>query len=176
MILTGILGTGNTNNSNQLIASYARTGDFISARNVFDELPHRGVMTWNALIIAYSRKGSPNEVIGLYRRMISEGVKPDSSIFTVTLKACASLVDLKTGEEIRDFAIEYGYKDDIFVCSSVLNMYAKCGKMDEAMRVFDGMPKKDLVSWTTMISGFVRIGGSIEAVTIYRRMQNEGME
>ncbi|RZC87568.1 hypothetical protein C5167_036106 [Papaver somniferum] len=177
MILTGILGTGsNNNNNNLLIASYARAGDFLSARSVFDDLPHRGVMTWNALIIAYSRKGSPDEVIGLYRQMILEGVKPDSSIFTVTLKACASLLDFKTGEEIRDLAIEYGYKDDVFVCSSVLNLYAKCGKMDEAMRIFDGMPKKDLVSWTTMISGFVRIGGSMEAVSIYRRMQNEGME
>ncbi|KAI3833646.1 hypothetical protein MKX03_022424 [Papaver bracteatum] len=177
MILTGILGTGNNNNnSTLLIASYARTGDFLSARSVFDDLPHRGVMPWNALIIAYSRKGSPDEVIGLYRRMILEGIKPDSSIFTVTLKACASLLDLKTGEEIRDLAIGYGYKDDVFVCSSVLNLYAKCGKMDEAMRIFDGMSKKDLVSWTTMISGFVRIGGSSEAMTIYRRMQNEGME
>ncbi|KAI3833645.1 hypothetical protein MKX03_022423 [Papaver bracteatum] len=166
MILTGILGTGNNNNSTLLIASYARTGDFLSARSVFDDLPHRGVMPWNALIIAYSRKGSPDEVIGLYRRMILEGIKPDSSIFTVTLKACASLLDLKTGEEIRDLAIGYGYKDDVFVCSSVLNLYAKCGKMDEAMRIFDGMSKKDLVSWTTMIS----------AMTIYRRMQNEGME
>ncbi|OVA01636.1 Pentatricopeptide repeat [Macleaya cordata] len=174
MILTGIFATGDSNG--QLIASYAKSGDIISARNVFEESLQRGVSTWNALIIAYSRKDSPLEAINLYRRMILEGIRPDSSTFTVTLKACAGLLDLKTGEEIRSHAIDLGYKNDVFVGSSVLNLYAKCGKMDEAVRVFDGMPKRDLVSWTTIITGYVQSGRSLEAVNIYRRMQKEGIQ
>ncbi|XP_010264122.1 PREDICTED: putative pentatricopeptide repeat-containing protein At3g25060, mitochondrial [Nelumbo nucifera] len=171
MIFTGVFSNGDSNG--QLIASYARIGDVTSARRVFEESPQRGVVTWNAMIIAYSRNDSPNEVQNLYRRMILEGVRPDSSTFTVTLKACSSLLDLKAGEKIRSQAIDFGYKDDIFVGSSILNLYAKCGKMDEALGIFNGMTKRDLVSWTTMITGFAQSGQPVEAVEVFRRMQIE---
>ncbi|KAJ4967986.1 hypothetical protein NE237_014687 [Protea cynaroides] len=174
LILTGVFSNGYSNG--QLIASYARFGDVASARRVFDESPQRGVSTWNALIIAYSRSYSAAEVLNLYQQMIVEGIRPDSSTFTVSLKACANLQDLKKGEEILSQATDFGYKDDVFVGSSALNLYAKCGKMDEALRIFNGMPKKDLVSWTTMITGFSQIGRPVEAIDIYRKMRMEEIE
>ena len=152
ILLTGLFKHGSSNG--QLISSYANIGDIESARKVFNVLPHRGVDAWNAMIIAYSRKEYPIEVLKLYRQMILEGVRPDSSTFTVALKACTSLSDLKTGEEIWCRAMDCGYEFDVFVGSSVLNLYAKCGKMVEAIVMFHRMPRKDLVCWTTMISGF----------------------
>lgn len=116
------------------------------------------------------------KVLTLYRRMIIEGVRPDSSTFTIALKACANLFDLEFGEEIRSLAVNCGYKDDVFVGSSLLNLYAKCGKMDEAMRLFDSMPKRDLFCWTTMITGFSQCGRATEAVGVYQRMKDEGLE
>ncbi|KAE7998010.1 hypothetical protein FH972_002590 [Carpinus fangiana] len=174
MVLTGLFDHGNF--SGRVILSYARTGDIVSARKVFDLLPQRGINTWNAMVIAYSHKEYPVEVLNLYRRLILEGVRPDSSTFTVALKACMSLSDLKKGEEIWCRAVDCGYEFDVFVGSSVLNLYAKCGKMDEAIAVFDKMPRRDLVCWTTMISGFAQSGRPIEAVDMYRLMQKEGIE
>ncbi|KAK9282538.1 hypothetical protein L1049_005459 [Liquidambar formosana] len=174
IILSGSSSYGNFNG--RLVASYARVGDMESARQVFDKICKRGVDVWNAMIIAYSRKDYPVEVLSLYHQMVLEGVRPDSSTYTVVLKACASLSDLKMGEEIRCQAVDCGYECDLFVGSSVLNLYAKCGKIDEAMVVFDKMPRRDLVSWTTMITGFVQSGRGREAIDIYRRMQGEGME
>lgn len=174
MIVSGIFNQRNSNG--QILASYARIGDIEFAREVFDKLPQRGVDAWNAMIIACSRKGCPVEVIDLYKQMIFEGVRPDSSTFTVALKACASLLDLKIGEEIRRQAVEFGYEYDVFVASSLLNLYAKCGKMDEAMGVFDKMLRRDLVSWTTMITGFVQSGHAKEAIDLYRLMQKKGLE
>lgn len=174
MIVSGIFNQRNSNG--QILASYARIGDIEFAREVFDKLTQRGVDAWNAMIIACSRKGCPVEVIDLYKQMIFEGVRPDSSTFTVALKACASLLDLKIGEEIRRQAVEFGYEYDVFVASSLLNLYAKCGKMDEAMGVFDKMLRRDLVSWTTMITGFVQSGHAKEAIDLYRLMQKKGLE
>ena len=174
MLLTGLFMHGSSNGG--LIASYANIGDIKSARKVFDVLPQRGVGAWNAMIIAYSRIEYPVEVLNLYRQMILEGVRPDSSTFTVALNACTRLLDLKTGEEIWCRAMDCGFEFDVFVGSSVLNLYAKCGKMDEAIVVFDRMLRRDLVCWTTMISGFAQSGRPIEAVDMYRRMQKEGME
>lgn len=173
MILTGIFINGNCNG--QLIATYSRNGNFPLARQVFDHSPQRGVDAWNAIIIAYSKMGSPNQVLHLYHTMILENVRPDSSTFTLAIKACASLVDLKTGEAIRHQAIEHGYGKDPFVESSVLNLYAKGGKMDAALEIFGKMMKRDLISWTTLITGLAQFGRGSEAIDIYRRMKDDGI-
>ncbi|KAK0575494.1 hypothetical protein LWI29_001481 [Acer saccharum] len=160
----------------RIIASYARINDITSARKVFDELPQRGVDTFNVMIIACSHKESPSEVLGLYNQMIKESVRPDSSTFTVALKACVSLMDLKLGEQVWHKAVDFGYENDVFVGSSLLNLYAKCGKMDKAIVVFDKMQRKDIVCWSCMINGFACNGQPREAVDMYKRMRNEGIE
>ncbi|KAL5729568.1 hypothetical protein ACHQM5_002500 [Ranunculus cassubicifolius] len=176
MVVTGIYTTGHFNG--KLVASYVRVGDIASARKVFDEMPQPGIATWNSIIIAYSRLGSSLQVVKLYRSLVfgGSGVKPDSTTFTVTLKACANLSDLILGEEVRSHAVETGYKDDVFVASSLVNLYAKCGKMEEAMKVFVEMPKRDLVTWTTMVTGYAQSGKPIEAIKMYREMQSQKVQ
>ncbi|KAL8225015.1 hypothetical protein R6Q57_017572 [Mikania cordata] len=174
LIISGYINTDRFNT--QLIASYTRTGDIEFARKVFDKIPDRRVNVWNAMIIAYSRKDCPDKVIKLYHELNSEFVRPDSSTFTVALKACTSLVNLEMGEVIRKHAIKCGYEHDVFVASSLLNLYAKCGKMNEALKVFDKMPKRDVVSWTTMITGFAQSGGGSEAIDMYQHMRMENVE
>ncbi|OAY81722.1 putative pentatricopeptide repeat-containing protein, mitochondrial [Ananas comosus] len=154
----------------RLIAAYARLGDVAAARAVFRTSSNPTISTWNALIVANSRLGSPADVLRLYRLLAARPgpACPDSSTFTLALRACAHLLDLEAGEEIKNRAADLGYRYDVFVCSSLLNLYAKCGKMDDAVKVFDEMPKRDVVSWTTMITGF--------AIGMYKRMRLEGME
>ncbi|PKI76764.1 hypothetical protein CRG98_002750 [Punica granatum] len=159
-----------------LVASYVRVGDIALAHRVFDEMPCRGVDSWNALIAAHSRRAYPEQVLGLYRRMVSEGVRPDSSTFAVAIKACTALNDLETGEEVRRRAVECGYETDVFVGSSVLNMYVKMGMMDRASVLFEKMPRRDVVCWTTMVTGFAQSGKSKEALMMYQRMRREGIE
>ncbi|MBA0605655.1 hypothetical protein Godav_018207 [Gossypium davidsonii] len=171
-----MIQTGHKNSVGNLIASYARVGDILSARKVFDKLSNRRVDSWNAMILAYSRKSFPKEVLDLYRQMIMEGIKPDSTTFTMAIKACVSLMDMEMGDEIWRKAVDFGYKKDVFVASSILNLYVKCGKMDEAMVVFNGMPRKDLVCWTTMVTGLAQSGRASEAIDSYRKMRMEGVE
>ncbi|XP_020106397.1 putative pentatricopeptide repeat-containing protein At3g25060, mitochondrial [Ananas comosus] len=161
-----------------LIAAYARLGDVAAARAVFRTSSNPTISTWNALIVANSRLGSPADVLRLYRLLAARPglARPDSSTFTLALRACAHLSDLEAGEEIKNRAADLGYRYDVFVCSSLLNLYAKCGKMDDAVKVFDEMPKRDVVSWTTMITGFVNAGEPLEAIGMYKRMRLEGME
>ncbi|CAN1172352.1 Putative pentatricopeptide repeat-containing protein At3g25060, mitochondrial [Linum perenne] len=174
MVTSGVYANGSFVGC--LISSYSRGGGIATARQVFDKLTKRGVDAWNSIIIAYSHERCPNQVLGFYRRMISEGVRPDSSTFTLALKACSSATDLELGKEVWRVAVDLGYQGDVFVASSVLNLFAKCGRMDEAKKVFDNMVKRDVVSWTTMVTGFIRSGHSLEAVDMYRTMRNEGIE
>ncbi|KAJ6403761.1 hypothetical protein OIU84_012044 [Salix udensis] len=145
IITTGIFSTNSSSNG-LVIASYARIGDITSARHLFDKLPHRGVDAWNSIIVAYSRRYYLTEVLIHYHQMVNEGVKPDSSTFTVAIKASSSLKDLE------------------------------CGKIDEAKLVFDKMVKRDVVCWATMITGLVQNGKVLEAFDMFRRMRKEGIE
>ncbi|EFH40041.1 predicted protein [Arabidopsis lyrata subsp. lyrata] len=160
--------------SRDLVALYGRIGEISYARKVFDQLPQRSVSVYNSMIVVYSRGNNPNEVLKLYDQMISERVKPDSSTFTITIKACLSGMALEKGEAVWSKAVEFGYKNDVFVCSSVLNLYMKCGKMNEAEVLFRKMTKRDVICWTTMVTGFAQGGKSMKAVEFYREMQNEG--
>ncbi|XP_021736954.1 putative pentatricopeptide repeat-containing protein At3g25060, mitochondrial [Chenopodium quinoa] len=173
LITSGLINQRNP--ATKLISSYAQIGDIKVARQVFDKLPQRGIDAWNAMIIAYSRMGFSNDVVGVYKEMINEGIKPDSSSYTVAIKACASLCDFEMGEEIWHQAVGFGYKDDDFVGCSVLNLLSKGGRMVEAKAVFEGMKRKDLVCWTTMVTGFAKIGQGLEAVGVFREMQEQGM-
>ncbi|KAJ6956477.1 hypothetical protein NC652_007525 [Populus alba x Populus x berolinensis] len=175
IITTGLFFT-NSNSNGLVIASYARVGGITAARHLFDKLPQRGVDAWNAMIIASSRRYHLTEVLNLYHQMVNEGVKPDSSTFTVAIKASSSLKDLEAGERIWRRAVDFGYGCDVFVGSSVLNLYVKCGKIDEAKLVFDKMVKRDVVCWATMITGLVQNGKVLEAVDMFRRMRKEGIE
>ncbi|RAL43418.1 hypothetical protein DM860_012559 [Cuscuta australis] len=162
----------------QLISAYAEAGHTELARKVFDELPQRrrSICAWNSMIVAYSRKGFPGEAMDLYGEMISSGAKPDSSTFTAALKACAALPDFGLGEEVLRKSRECGYGDDVFVASSGLTFYAKCGEIEAARLLFGKVERRDVVCWTAMISALSQSGLPREAVEVYRNMQRDGLE
>ena len=133
IISSGLVGHGIS--IAQLISSYGRVGDFELAHKLLVKSPNAGIDAWNAMIIAYSRKDCPCEAIKLYRKMSHEGAKPDSSTFTMTIKARTDLWDLNMGEAIWNRAVQCGYGKDVFVGSSVLKLYSTCGTLDQAMDV-----------------------------------------
>ncbi|OVA16609.1 Pentatricopeptide repeat [Macleaya cordata] len=108
--------------------------------------------------------------------MLSEGIKPDNFTYPLVLKACSGLSELEEGRRIRD-SIEFNekIKTNVFVECALIDMFAKCGRLDEARKVFEKMPSKDLVSWSAMISGSVQNGDWYEALCLFRRMRSEGL-
>ncbi|KAK1259869.1 putative pentatricopeptide repeat-containing protein [Acorus gramineus] len=158
----------------RLIFSYARLPDLPSALLLFDSSPHKPISAWSAIIVSHSRH--PHHLLRLYHRMISGPTTPDSPIFSVALKACAASSDLDLGRSIWARAVDSGYKGDAFVGSSAVKMFAELGAVEDARRVFEGMRRRDLVSWTSMVSGLARAGFAVNAVEIFRRMRSDGYE
>ncbi|KAK1282266.1 putative pentatricopeptide repeat-containing protein [Acorus calamus] len=158
----------------RLIFSYARLPDLPSALLLFDSSPHKPISAWSAIIVSHSRH--PHHLLGLYHRMISGPTTPDSPIFSVALKACAASSDLDLGRSIWARAVDSGYKGDAFVGSSAVKMFAELGAVEDARRVFEGMRRRDLVSWTSMVSGLARAGFAVDAVETFRRMRSDGYE
>jgi pentatricopeptide repeat protein len=158
-----------------LVDMYAKCGSIEEAWRVFDKMPSRDVVTWNAMILGHVKCGQEQKALELFQQ-IQEGMQPDSVTFVGVLNACASVVAIEEGRCAHQQIIQSGLQSDVFVCNSLVDMYAKCGSIEEAWRVFNKMPSRDVVTWTTMILGHVQCGQGQKASELFQKMQQEGVQ
>lgn len=157
-----------------LIDMYGKCGDLVSARKVFDGMVKKDVVTWNAMITGYAQNGLSNEAIMLFNGMKDTGVNPDKITLIGVLSACASIGALDLGKWVDKYASQRGLQHDIFVATALIDMYAKCGSIDDALKVFEDMPVTNEVSWNAMISALAFNGQAHEALLLFERMSKEG--
>ncbi|CAK9278386.1 unnamed protein product [Sphagnum jensenii] len=103
-------------------------------------------------------------------------MSPDKFTFVQVIKACAGLGRLQDGRLVHKQLIQSGYKSDVFVCNSLVDMYVKCGSIEEAWTVFEKMPSGNVVTWTTMILGHVQCRQGQKALELFEKMQQEGVQ
>ncbi|CAK9867352.1 unnamed protein product [Sphagnum jensenii] len=159
-----------------LVDMYAKCGSMEDAWRVFCKMPSQDVVTWTAMILGYVRCGQGEKALELYKRMQQEGVQPNAVTFMGALNACASLMALEEGRSVHQQMIQCGCHLDAFVGSSLVDMYAKCGSMEDAWSVFNKMPSRDAVTWTAMILGHVNCGQGQKALDLFHQMQEEGVQ
>jgi pentatricopeptide repeat protein len=103
-------------------------------------------------------------------------VQPVAITFIGVLNACSDLCALEEGRRIHTQVVQSGCESDSFVSNSLVDMYSKCGSIEDAQRVFEMMPTHDVVSWNTMILGYVKCGKGPRALELYEQMQSEGVD
>ncbi|KAF8390504.1 hypothetical protein HHK36_025031 [Tetracentron sinense] len=156
---------------NTLIHMYANCGKVEVARRVFDDMSKRGVITWNSMFAGYTKSGNWDEVVKLFHKMQESGVVFDEVTMICVLTACGRLGDLELGEWINEYIDMNGLKGNLNLITSLVDMYAKCGRLDTARRLFDEMPRRDVVAWSAMISGCSQSGQCREALALFHEMQ-----
>ncbi|KAI5075139.1 hypothetical protein GOP47_0009215 [Adiantum capillus-veneris] len=112
----------------------------------------------------------------MYTRLEQEGIKPDRATYFSAIKACATLAALGWGKRIHDAAKQAGFATDIAVTNALIDMYAKCGSLKDAREVFDESPKRTVVTWTALISGYAEQSDYDTAVKLFYDMQQESIE
>ncbi|CAN4110500.1 unnamed protein product [Withania somnifera] len=161
---------GNMAVSNGLLSMYLKFERLLDGQRIFDEMVYRDIVTWNIIICGSSYLGLYKESIKLFREMVCE-YEPDLLTITSVLQACAHMGDLKFGKCVHDYILQNRYKCDTTACNIIINMYAKCGDLAAARQVFDNLKRWDLVSWNSMISGYVENGCNPEAVDLFKIMR-----
>ncbi|EFJ14670.1 hypothetical protein SELMODRAFT_16979, partial [Selaginella moellendorffii] len=129
----------------------------------------RSLVSWNTLIAGYGQSGDGAVALAMFSRMRDEGLEPDALTFIAVINACALLAAREEGVSIHSQAGRHEL-ENTFVANSLVDMYAKCGSLDNARRVFDRMPRHTTVSWNSMITGYVQGGEPETALTLLERM------
>jgi len=158
-----------------LVDMYAKCGSMDNACRVFNRMLLHNVVSWNVMIFGHVKCGQGQKALELFRQMQQAGVEPAALTFVGVLNACSSIVALEEGRHVHDQVIASGWESDVFVGSSLVDMYAKCGSLEDAQRVFSKMPTQDAVTWTVMILGHVKCGQGQKALELFRKMQQEGV-
>ncbi|KAH9287824.1 hypothetical protein KI387_031941 [Taxus chinensis] len=161
---------------NALIAMYGKCGEVEFARQVFDKMPQRDLVSWTALIAAYAQNGRGNESLQLFGMMQLEGVKPNSVTVASVLSPCGDLAALQQGKQIHGYIINRGFEPDVYVGTALVDMYAKCGSVDFAELAFETMPYRNVVSWNGLIAGYGQNGYDIQLLEAFHQMQQDSLK
>nr|AYM00761.1 pentatricopeptide repeat protein [Salvia miltiorrhiza] len=161
-----------------MINGHAKNGEVELARKLFDEMPERNVVSWNAMIGGYSQNNMPMEALELFHKMESEAFAPPMETTLVSvLSACAQSGCMEVGQRIHD---HYVKKKRIhlstILCNAFVDMYAKCGSIDTARKIFDETTKKDLVSYNSMIVAYASHGHAGKALGLFEHMVELGFK
>ncbi|XP_039116142.1 pentatricopeptide repeat-containing protein At5g06540-like [Dioscorea cayenensis subsp. rotundata] len=160
-----------------LVSAYARCGRLESARKVFDEMPQRNPVSWAALLSAYSGSTRDVEALGVFRRMLIESVECTEAALVSALSSAARLGALMYGQRAHLLIVLSGMPvPSAALGTALLGMYAKCGLVDDALKVFDRMPQRDQPAWTSMISALAAHGRGPEALDLFGEMLEFGFK
>lgn len=146
------------------------------AHKVFDEMPGRAGFRMECAYLGYVELGLYEDAMALYFQMDEEGVEPDRFTFPRVLKACGGIGFVQIGEVVHRHVVRSGLLNDRFVLNALVDMYAKCGDIVKARKVFDKISSRDKVSWNTMLTSYMRHRVLLQALDIFRQMFDEGYQ
>ncbi|KAL9230552.1 hypothetical protein vseg_005890 [Gypsophila vaccaria] len=156
-----------------LVDMYCKMGRTDRARKLFDEMPERDVVSWNAMIGGLSKEGDFWEGVGFFRRMQSgvggRGIVPNSVTLLNLFPVLCGLEDIRMCRSVHGFVIRRRFRTEVY--NGLIDVYAKCGLIGEARSVFDGLRGRDDVSWGTMMAGYVHNGCFSEVLELFDEMK-----
>ncbi|KAK6137949.1 hypothetical protein DH2020_028305 [Rehmannia glutinosa] len=158
-----------------LVGFYSKLECLEDARKVFDDIPEKNVVSWTAMMSGYIGAGRFREAVDLFRKSLEMGLRPDSYTLVRALSACSQLRDLGAGDWIHKYVVDIGMGRNVFVNTSLVDMYAKCGSMVKARALFEEMPERDIVTWGAIIQGYAANGLPKEALEIFQKMQKQSL-
>ncbi|KAL2539680.1 Pentatricopeptide repeat-containing protein [Abeliophyllum distichum] len=161
---------------NIMITQLVKRGDVESAYALFLQMPAKSVRSWTAMIAGFVQCGKPKEAIDLYAEMEEMGFWPNEVTVVAVLAACADLGALDLGRKIHEYSEKSGFKNNIRICNTLIDMYIKCGCLKAARDVFEDMKERTIVSWSAMIQGLAIHGQAEEALELFSKMIQTGLK
>lgn len=157
---------------NTLLTMYAKCSELRDAIFFFEEMRcNADLVSWNAILTACMHHDQAEEVFGLLKLMCISQHRPDYITLTNVLGASAETVSIEIGNQVHCYALKTGLNCDISVTNGLIDLYAKCGSLKTAHKIFDSMINPDVVSWSSLILGYAQFGYGEEALKLFKTMR-----
>lgn len=162
--------------ANKLLHIYAQHKAINDAHALFRCMAGRDAKTWSVMIGGLAKVGDYRNCLGTFKLMLdSGGCRPDHYSLPLVLRACGDCSSLGIGREVHNLVYKFGLQADLFVLACLVHMYSKCGAIDHARKVFEKMPKRDLVTWTVMIAAYAECGNAGESLCLFDMLLADGV-
>ncbi|KAM7479521.1 hypothetical protein LguiA_027734 [Lonicera macranthoides] len=155
-----------------LIDIYSKWGEMQNALRIFNEMVTSDLVVWNSIIGGVAQNSDGDEALSLFKSMKRVGFVADQATLTSVLRACTGLALLELGRQVHVHVVKFN--QDLILNNALLDMYCKCGSLDDANNAFIHMVEKDVISWSTMIIGLAQNGFSREALELFEAMKTTG--
>ncbi|WOL10683.1 Pentatricopeptide repeat-containing protein [Canna indica] len=158
-----------------LVDMYVKCGAIGDARQVFDLMAVRNVVTWNTIIVGYGKHGEGKEALKIFGNMLQGGLRPDELTIASILSSCANLAAANETMQVHGYVVKYGFQSFVSIGNALIMAYAKCGSVHDATRAFSLISTPDLVTLSSMIYSYAYHGLAAEAINIFDMMLHEGV-
>ncbi|KAK3163141.1 hypothetical protein QOZ80_1BG0098140 [Eleusine coracana subsp. coracana] len=163
--------------ANLLLRGYSKLGLVHHARRLFDGMPHRNLVSWSSAISMYAQRGADDQAVSIFASFRKASDEPPNEFLLAgVLRACTQSRAFYFGDQVHGVALKLALTFNVYVGSALINLYAKSGSMDAAMRLFDALPVKNPVTWTAVISGYSQTGQGQLALELFQKMGLEGAQ
>ncbi|KAL5717057.1 hypothetical protein ACHQM5_010134 [Ranunculus cassubicifolius] len=164
--------------STAMVVGYSKLKKIGAARSIFDEMIEKDLVCWSAMISSYAESNWPLEALKLFSNMQLSGLKPDRITMLSVISACAQLGTLDKAKWVHHFVDTNGFGDILSINNALIDMYAKCGSLENARKVFDKVPQRqrNVITWTSMITGFAMHGDATTVLKLFQNMKADGVE
>ncbi|XP_052191486.1 pentatricopeptide repeat-containing protein At4g14820 [Diospyros lotus] len=162
--------------STAMVSGYSKLGKVEAARLIFDQIDEKDLVCWSAMISGYAESEHPQEALDLFNEMQVLGIKPDHITMLSVVSACANLGALEKSKWIHKHVDKYGFSEALSISNALIDMYAKCGSLEGAREVFNRMHRRNVITWTSMISAFAMHGDAANSVKLFNQMKAENIQ
>ncbi|VFQ93508.1 unnamed protein product [Cuscuta campestris] len=169
-LITKNFETNRTSIGNALIKMYSNCKNIECAHKAFNDIVHKDEISWSSLIGAYQQNGFGFIALQIFKEMLENGIPPTNFSLPLTFAACGKISAVDIGKQIHSLICKLGFHRDIYVKSSLIDMYAKCGYMEDSEMAFEEQGEPNEVFFNSLISGFAKGGNAVKAVKLFQEM------
>ncbi|KAG8371547.1 hypothetical protein BUALT_Bualt13G0099300 [Buddleja alternifolia] len=157
---------------NGLIDFYGKCEKIGFSEKVFENMSERNGVSWCSMLAVYEQNDMGEKACGVFLKARRAGVEPTDFMVSSVLSACAGLAALEVGRAIHGQAVKACVEENIFVGSALVDMYGKCGSIDDCEKAFFMMPRRNLICWNALIGGYAHQGRADMALELFKEMTN----
>lgn len=156
--------------SSVIVDMYCKCGMVEEAEKLHDRMEEQTLVSWNAIISGYSSTEDSKGAQKYFSRMLEMGMKPDNFTYATVLDTCSNVANVGLGKQIHAQAIKQELQSDVYIISTLVDMYSKCGNLQDSILMFEKSSKRDSVTWNAMVCAYAYHGYGDEALQVFEKM------